>query len=184
MTLLITGGAGFIGSNLVQYALDHTADRLLVLDKLTYAGSLRNLDAPLKDPRVTFVQADIADRDAVARVFTEHRPTAVLNLAAETHVDRSIDGPRPFIDTNIVGTFVLLEAARTFVSGIEPIAANASLVSKLISVKEIKKRENFTQAPSGRGVSYFRFTTVSVTCDGYCPEWCTTLCATTPLLSS
>ena len=95
-----------------SYALDHTADRLVVVDKLTYAGSLLNLERALHDPRVTFVQADIADRAAMARVFAEHRPRAVLNLAAETHVDRSIDGPRPFIDTNIVGTFVLLEAAR------------------------------------------------------------------------
>jgi dTDP-glucose 4,6-dehydratase len=118
-TLLITGGAGFIGSNLVRYALDHTADRVIVLDKLTYAGSLLNLDAPLDDPRVTFVRGDIADRDSVARVFADHRPTAVLNLAAETHVDRSIDGPRPFVDTNIVGAFVLLEAARTFAAGLD-----------------------------------------------------------------
>ena len=124
-TLLITGGAGFIGSNLVQHSLDHTADRIVVLDKLTYAGSLRNLDGPLKDARVTFVQGDIADRDAVTRVFAEHQPTAVLNLAAETHVDRSIDGPRVFIDTNIVGTFVLLEAARAFAAGLTPAARDA-----------------------------------------------------------
>ena len=124
-TLLITGGAGFIGSNLVHYALDHTTDRLVVLDKLTYAGSLLNLDGPLKDPRVTFVEADIADADAVARVFALHRPSAVLNLAAETHVDRSIDRPRPFIDTNIVGTFVLLEAARAFAGGLAPAARDA-----------------------------------------------------------
>jgi len=124
-TLLVTGGAGFIGSNLVRYALDHTAARVIVLDKLTYAGSLLNLDAPLDDPRLTFVRGDIADRDAVARVFADHRPTAVLNLAAETHVDRSIDGPRPFIDTNIVGTFVLLEAARTFAAGLDGTARDA-----------------------------------------------------------
>src|SRR5260221_11672749 len=121
-TLLITGGAGFIGSNLVQHALDHTPDRIIVVDKLTYAGSLLNLEAPLKNPRVGFGPADIADRDASARVFAEHRPDAVLNLAAETHVDRSIDGPRPFVDTNIVGTFVLLEAARTLVASLDPAA--------------------------------------------------------------
>jgi len=115
-TLLITGGAGFIGSNLVRHALDHTADRLVVLDKLTYAGSLLNLAGALDDPRVTFIRGDIADRVLVARVFQEHRPDAVLNLAAETHVDRSIDSPHPFIDTNVVGTFVLLEAARHFIA--------------------------------------------------------------------
>ena len=124
-TLLITGGAGFIGSNLVQYALDNGSDRLVVVDKLTYAGSLLNLERPLKDPRVTFVRADIADRDAMARVFEETRPDAVLNLAAETHVDRSIDGPRPFIDTNITGTFVLLEAARRHVAALADPARQA-----------------------------------------------------------
>ena len=124
-TLLITGGAGFIGCNLVHYALTHTIDRLVVFDKLTYAGSLLNLMAALDDPRVTFVRGDIADRGAVASVFADHRPDAVLNLAAETHVDRSIDGPRPFIDTNIVGTFVLLEAARTFAAGLDDPARDA-----------------------------------------------------------
>ena len=124
-TIVITGGAGFIGSNLVQYALDHTADRLVIVDALTYAGSLLNLERPLTDSRVTFVRADIADREAMRRVFADHHPAAVLNLAAETHVDRSIDGPRPFIDTNIVGTFVLLEAAREFVGAVAPAARDA-----------------------------------------------------------
>src|SRR5256886_454471 len=118
-TLLITGGAGFVGSNLVRHALDHTADRIVVVDKLTYAGSLLNLEDPLKNPRVTFVRADIADRVAMTRVFSEHRPDAVLNLAAETHVDRSIDSPHPFIDTNVVGTFMLLETARQFVASLD-----------------------------------------------------------------
>jgi len=113
-TLLITGGAGFIGSNLVHHALAHTADRLVIVDKLTYAGSLLNLEGAIGSPRVVFIQADIADDTAMARVFEEHQPDAVMNLAAETHVDRSIDSPRPFVDTNIVGTLVLLEAARKF----------------------------------------------------------------------
>jgi dTDP-glucose 4,6-dehydratase len=118
-TLLITGGAGFIGSNLVHFVLDRTAHRTIIVDKLTYAGSLLNLTGPLADPRVAFVQADIADRERMAALLAEHRPAAVLNLAAETHVDRSIDGPKAFVDTNIVGTFVLLEAARAFWAGLE-----------------------------------------------------------------
>jgi dTDP-glucose 4,6-dehydratase len=113
-TLLITGGAGFIGSNLVHCALAQTGDRLVIVDKLTYAGSLLNLEGALDDPRVVFIEADIADEDAMARAFEAHTPDAVLNLAAETHVDRSIDSPRPFVDTNVVGTLVLLEAARRF----------------------------------------------------------------------
>jgi dTDP-glucose 4,6-dehydratase len=119
-TLIITGGAGFIGANLVHHVHDHTADQIVVVDKLTYAGSLLNLERPLKNARVTFVQADIADRSAMRQVFADHRPDAILNLAAETHVDRSIDGPRTFVDTNVVGTFVLLETARAFVAGLEP----------------------------------------------------------------
>jgi|SRR5579872_5101341 len=119
-TLLITGGAGFIGSNLVQHALDHTADRLVIVDKLTYAGSLLNLEGPLQSSRVTFVKADIADASAMSRVFADERPTAILNLAAETHVDRSIDSPQPFVDTNIVGTFVLLETARRYRAAASP----------------------------------------------------------------
>ena len=117
-TLLVTGGAGFIGSNLVRRALDHSADRVVVVDKLTYAGSLLSLERPLRDARVTFVKADIADAAAMARVFADARPTGVLNLAAETHVDRSIDSPQPFIDTNILGAYVLLETARRYLSGL------------------------------------------------------------------
>jgi dTDP-glucose 4,6-dehydratase len=111
--LIVTGGAGFIGSNFVHFALRQKGvERVVVVDKLTYAGSLLNLAEPLKDPRVRFVQADIADAPAMAALFAEAKPDAALNFAAETHVDRSIDGPAAFVQTNIVGTFSLLEAAR------------------------------------------------------------------------
>ncbi len=135
-TILITGGAGFIGSNLVHYALAHTTDRLVIVDKLTYAGSLLNLDGALGTPRVAFVRADIADAPEMARVFSETRPDAVLNLAAETHVDRSIDSPRPFVETNIVGTFVLLEAARTFLIG-APAATRSAFRFVHVSTDEV-----------------------------------------------
>jgi dTDP-glucose 4,6-dehydratase len=116
-TYLVTGGAGFIGSNFVRLALapenrEVPAARLVVLDKLTYAGRRENLADVLADPRVVFVHGDIADRATVRRVFAEHRPTAVVNFAAESHVDRSIEDASSFIRTNIVGCFELLEAAR------------------------------------------------------------------------
>ena len=111
-TLLVTGGAGFIGCNFVRLALAETRARIVVLDKLTYAGSLENLAGALGNPRLTFVQGDIADRTEVRRVFAEHRPDAVVNFAAESHVDRSIEDASAFIQTNVVGAFELLEAAR------------------------------------------------------------------------
>ncbi len=111
-TFLVTGGAGFIGSNFVRLAFAETTARLVVVDKLTYAGNRDNLRDLEGEPRYAFVQADIADGAAMARVFAEHRPTAVLNFAAESHVDRSIDAPGAFVQTNVVGTYELLEAAR------------------------------------------------------------------------
>jgi dTDP-glucose 4,6-dehydratase len=135
-TLLITGGAGFIGSNLVRHALDHTAACLVVVDKLTYAGSLLNLEGALTGGRVTFVCADIADRTEMTRVFSVYRPRAVLNLAADTHVDRSIDAPQPFIDTNIGGTFVLLECARAHAGSLPP-AARAAFRFLHVSTDEV-----------------------------------------------
>src|SRR5262245_22070862 len=144
MSLVITGGAGFIGSNLVRHALQHSTDRLVIVDKLTYAGSLLNLQGALDDPRVTFVRADIGDRDAMTQLFAEHRPAAVVNLAAETHVDRSIDGPRAFVDTNIVGTFTLLEVARGFVATLDA-AARARFRFLHVSTDEVYG----TLGPSG-----------------------------------
>jgi dTDP-glucose 4,6-dehydratase len=111
-TWLVTGGAGFIGSNFVRAALESTAARIIVLDKLTYAGRLQNLASVADDPRYTFIEADISDRASVSAIFREYQPTAVVNFAAESHVDRSIDGPTAFVTTNIVGTFELLEASR------------------------------------------------------------------------
>jgi len=111
-TIVVTGGAGFIGANFVRRALAHTRARVVVLDKLTYAGNLESLADVAASPRYAFVQADIADRDAVRAVFRDQRPTAVVNFAAETHVDRSIDDPASFVRTNVGGAFELLEAAR------------------------------------------------------------------------
>ncbi|MFI5028966.1 MAG: GDP-mannose 4,6-dehydratase, partial [Solirubrobacterales bacterium] len=99
--VLVTGGAGFIGSNFVRLLLSETGARVLVLDKLTYAGSLESLAGVLNDPRLTFLQGDIADRQEVRRLFAEHRPTAVVNFAAESHVDRSIEDASAFIETNV-----------------------------------------------------------------------------------
>jgi dTDP-glucose 4,6-dehydratase len=115
--LIVTGGAGFIGSNFVRLALQRTESRVVVVDKLTYAGSLLNLEEISRDPRFVFVKADIADGRAVAEIFRAHCPTWVVNFAAESHVDRSIDGPRAFLETNVDGTFELLEAARTYLAG-------------------------------------------------------------------
>ena len=115
-TWIVTGGAGFIGANFVRYALAHSDAHIVVLDKLTYAGHMDSLDEVADDPRFSFVRADIADAGAVGQIFREHAPNAVLNFAAETHVDRSIDGPRAFIETNLIGTFTLLEAARVMLA--------------------------------------------------------------------
>jgi dTDP-glucose 4,6-dehydratase len=116
-TIIVTGGAGFIGSNFVRLALQNGAGRIVVFDKLTYAGNLANLSGVSNDPRYVFVQGDIADRAGVRSLFRDFPPRAVVNFAAETHVDRSIDDPGSFIRTNINGTFELLEAARTLFTG-------------------------------------------------------------------
>ncbi|MBC9252590.1 dTDP-glucose 4,6-dehydratase [Pseudomonas alcaligenes] len=118
MRILVTGGAGFIGSALVRHLLNHTDHEVLNLDKLTYAGNLESLASVEHHPRYQFVQADIGDRATVGRVLGEFQPDAIMHLAAESHVDRSIDGPGEFIQTNIVGTYNLLEATRAYWSAL------------------------------------------------------------------
>lgn len=110
--ILITGGAGFIGSALIRHIIDHTSDEVVNVDKLTYAGNLQSLESIATSSRYAFEQVDICDATEVNRVFREYQPDAVMHLAAESHVDRSISGPAEFIQTNIVGTYTLLEGAR------------------------------------------------------------------------
>jgi dTDP-glucose 4,6-dehydratase len=116
--ILVTGGAGFIGSNFVLDWLAQSAEPVLNLDLLTYAGNLENLASLSANPGHIFVQGDIGDQDLIARLLAEHKPRAILNFAAESHVDRSIHGPADFIRTNVVGTFGLLEAVRAYWGGL------------------------------------------------------------------
>jgi dTDP-glucose 4,6-dehydratase len=115
---LITGGAGFIGSAVIRFLIEETDHQVLNLDKLTYAGNLESLAAVSSDPRYQFVQGDVCDRALVSKLFADFKPDIVMHLAAESHVDRSIDGPAEFIQTNIVGTSVMLECAREYWKGL------------------------------------------------------------------
>ncbi|WP_166260741.1 dTDP-glucose 4,6-dehydratase [Marinobacter salicampi] len=120
MKILITGGAGFIGSAVVRLALTEVRNTIVNVDKLTYAGHLGSMAKVHNNPRHIFECIDICNRSALDRIFHQYRPDAVVHLAAETHVDRSITGPTAFVETNIVGTFTLLEAARAYWSGLGP----------------------------------------------------------------
>ena len=119
MKVLVTGGAGFIGSAVVRHLVRDIGADVVNVDKLTYAATPDAIENASASPRYRFVQADICDAATMARLFAEHRPDAVMHLAAESHVDRSIDGPAAFIQTNLVGTYVLLEAARAYWSGLQ-----------------------------------------------------------------
>jgi dTDP-glucose 4,6-dehydratase len=125
MSILVTGGAGFIGSNFVLDWLAQSDELVINLDKLTYAGNIENLQSLNSDPRHVFVQGDISDSTLVANLLAQHQPRAIINFAAESHVDRSIHGPEDFIQTNIVGTFRLLEAVRAYWGGLQSDARQA-----------------------------------------------------------
>ncbi|MEQ4680952.1 dTDP-glucose 4,6-dehydratase [Providencia rettgeri] len=114
MKILVTGGAGFIGSAVVRHIINNTNDAIINVDKLTYAGNLESLNSVCENNRYTFIQADICDAKLITDIFKQHQPDAIMHLAAESHVDRSIDGPSEFIQTNIIGTYTLLEAVRQY----------------------------------------------------------------------
>jgi len=135
-TIVVTGGAGFIGSNFVRLVMRQTDARVVVLDKLTYAGNLQSLADVSGDARFVFIRGDIADRGLVETMYREQRPTWVVNFAAESHVDRSIDGPRAFVETNITGTFELLEGARAYLAGL-PAQARAGFRFLHVSTDEV-----------------------------------------------
>ena len=116
--ILVTGGAGFIGSAVIRYLINETNNNVLNIDKLTYAGNLESLDTISSHPRYQFLHADICDKSAMTKAFQDFQPNIVMHLAAESHVDRSIDGPMDFIQTNILGTYTLLEVARAYYQGL------------------------------------------------------------------
>ncbi len=144
MKILITGGAGFIGSAVIRHLIGNTDWQVVNLDKLTYAGNLASLAEVSENDRYTFEQVDICDAAEVKRVFTEHQPHAIMHLAAESHVDRSIDGPAEFIQTNIVGTYTLLQAALAYWRTL-PAELPDSPTSKLPDFKTSKRQDTPTK---------------------------------------
>jgi len=161
MKLLITGGAGFIGSAVIRHVIRNTEDEVVNLDKLTYAGNLESLAEVNDNGRYTFEQVDICNRAEVDRVLKQHQPDAIMHLAAESHVDRSIDGPAEFIETNIVGTYTLLEATRQYWQTLET-ERKANFRFHHISTDEVygdlphpndysEGERNFPSPPAGEG---------------------------------
>ncbi|MBK1872200.1 dTDP-glucose 4,6-dehydratase [Marinobacter sp. 1-3A] len=161
MKLLVTGGAGFIGSAVIRHIIRKTKDEVVNLDKLTYAGNLESLAEVSDSERYCFEQVDICNRTELDRVLAQHQPDAIMHLAAESHVDRSIDGPAEFIETNIVGTYTLLEAIRQYWQSLE-VEKKANFRFHHISTDEVygdlphpndsfEPGESFPSPPAGEG---------------------------------
>lgn len=153
MTILVTGGAGFIGANFILNWVEDTGEPVVNLDKLTYAGNLASLATLDGDPRHTFVHGAIEDEDLVGRLLEAHRPRAIIHFAAESHVDRSIHGPEDFLETNIIGTFRLLRAATTFFAGLDD-AARAEFRFLHVSTDEVFGALKRDDAPFTEATAY------------------------------
>tara|TARA_R110000823_G_scaffold282241_2_gene400467 strand:- start:12628 stop:13107 length:480 start_codon:yes stop_codon:yes gene_type:complete len=151
MKLLITGGAGFVGSAIIRHVIRNTKDEVVNLDKLTYAGNLESLAEVSDSSRYAFEQVDICNRTEVDRVLKDHQPDATMHLAAESHVDRSTDGPVDFIETNIVGTYTLLEAARHYWQGIDEHRRNNFRFHHISTDEVYGDLAEFPSPPAGEG---------------------------------
>jgi len=151
--ILVTGGAGFIGANFVLDWLNASSEAVLNVDKLTYAGNLGTLKSVLRDPRHIFMQADICDRAAMDALLAQHQPRAILHFAAESHVDRSIRGPAEFVQTNVVGTFTLLEAALSYWKAL-PAADRAAFRFLHVSTDEVFGSLSAADAPFSETSAY------------------------------
>ena len=152
MKILVTGGAGFIGSAVIRHIINNTEDSVVNVDNLTYAGNLESLLSVSENQRYTFEKVNICDRKELTKVIEKHQPTAIMHLAAESHVDRSIDGPAAFIETNIIGTYTLLEAARSYWLAL-PKAQKSAFIFHHISTDEVYgdlvgKNDLFTEQTS------------------------------------
>jgi dTDP-glucose 4,6-dehydratase len=153
MKILVTGGCGFIGSAVIRRLIRHTGHVVVNIDKMTYAASEEALEEARNDPRHLLIQADITDASAMRLIFEAQDPDAVMHLAAESHVDRSIDGPADFVHTNVVGTFTLLEAARRHFEGLD-LARKAAFRFHHVSTDEVFGALNYGEAPFTETTSY------------------------------
>lgn len=157
--ILVTGGAGFIGSAVVRHIINNTTDSVVNVDKLTYAGNLESVREAANNERYVFEQADICDAESMRRIFATHQPDAVMHLAAESHVDRSITGPAAFVETNVVGTSILLEAARGYWQQLDPARQSAFRFHHISTDEVYGDLPHPDEHPAGEALPLFTETT-------------------------